>query len=66
MLFKIRVKCCTYLNTGTGDDCAWHNKAKLVFSSLTNVMLLASLLKVGALNPMGSVDIYIKRFSDLF
>lgn len=47
----------TNLIMGTGKACAWQRRAKLVEISLTNVKLLDSPEKVGALAPTGSKKI---------
>jgi len=47
---------------GTGNACAWQSRAKLVDISLTNVKLLDSPEKVGALAPTGSTKRITKYF----
>lgn len=44
----------TYLNTGRGNACDWHWRAKLCDLDLIYVLLVASWAKVGALAPIGS------------
>lgn len=43
-----------HLINGTGNACAWHKRAKLVCTCRTNMLILESVEKAGALLPTGS------------
>lgn len=52
---------CSYLNAGTGNPCAWHNKAKPRPRCLSYEDIFVSVEKEGALAPTGSIQvIYIR------
>lgn len=47
-----------YLILGTGNACAWHKRAKLVFTTLSKSLRFKSEEKVGAFAPTGSKKIF--------
>lgn len=48
-----------YLVMGTGNACAWQNKAKLAWLGFTNMLIFESVENVGGFEPIGSAWIVV-------